>query len=256
MIVMSPKKVLIALVRGIIQCIKGTPYNQRAYEELFKAMYDFLRLARREGLIVLEAHMSRPEESAVFAKYPNAWVRLKRQGQVVSAYGGSDGKNWTELARMDVSTRADSDGPMPASMYVGIATTAHHNDAYGIPYAQQLYWNYASVDSYNSSYVAPPPSKTMTAKATPYPVAARTSLARVVIAEQWVHAPRLDPSGTSWLPAPFWLNGAAIAALVASLEAFARSSRGSAVAARTSSTLRNGRMSWVTPVLTSRGSGG
>ena len=71
LIVMSPKKVLIALVRGIIQCIKGTPYNQRAYEELFKAMYDFLRLARREGLIVLEAHMSRPEESAVFAKYPN-----------------------------------------------------------------------------------------------------------------------------------------------------------------------------------------
>jgi len=31
--------------------------------------------------------------------------------------------------------------------------------------------------------------------------------ARVVIAEQWAHAPRLDPTGTSWLPLPFWLTG-------------------------------------------------
>ena len=31
--------------------------------------------------------------------------------------------------------------------------------------------------------------------------------ARVVLAEAWAHAPRLDPSGTSWLPFPFWLQG-------------------------------------------------
>ncbi|WP_438005628.1 hypothetical protein WME89_44180 [Sorangium sp. So ce321] len=32
--------------------------------------------------------------------------------------------------------------------------------------------------------------------------------ARVVLAQAWAHAPRLDPTGTSWLPVPFWLNGA------------------------------------------------
>ena len=31
--------------------------------------------------------------------------------------------------------------------------------------------------------------------------------ARTVIAQSFAHAPRLDPSGTSWLPFPFWLNG-------------------------------------------------
>src|SRR4051812_25970635 len=31
---------------------------------------------------------------------------------------------------------------------------------------------------------------------------------RVVIAETWAHDPRFDASGTSWLPFPFWLNGA------------------------------------------------
>jgi hypothetical protein len=34
--------------------------------------------------------------------------------------------------------------------------------------------------------------------------------ARVVIAERFAHAPSLDPSGTSWLPFPFWVDGAAM----------------------------------------------
>ncbi len=34
--------------------------------------------------------------------------------------------------------------------------------------------------------------------------------ARTVIAEQFAHAPRLDPSGTSWLPLPFWMAGSAM----------------------------------------------
>ncbi|WP_437966191.1 hypothetical protein WMF04_42320 [Sorangium sp. So ce260] len=37
--------------------------------------------------------------------------------------------------------------------------------------------------------------------------------ARVVLAQAWAHAPRLDPTGTSWLPFPFWLNGALFLAL-------------------------------------------
>ena len=36
--------------------------------------------------------------------------------------------------------------------------------------------------------------------------------ARTVIAELFAHAPRLDPSGTSWLPLPFWVEGAAMMA--------------------------------------------
>lgn len=41
--------------------------------------------------------------------------------------------------------------------------------------------------------------------------------ARVVIAEQWAHAPRLDPSATSWLPFPFWISGTALLLLGRSL---------------------------------------
>lgn len=37
--------------------------------------------------------------------------------------------------------------------------------------------------------------------------------ARLVIAQAFAHAPSLDPSGTSWLPLPFWLYGTVMAAL-------------------------------------------
>lgn len=70
LMVMSPKKVLIDLIKGVIQCFKGTPYNRAAYDELFKLLYDLFRLARREGLIALEQHVSNCKESDIFKKYP------------------------------------------------------------------------------------------------------------------------------------------------------------------------------------------
>ncbi|HLV22700.1 MAG TPA: hypothetical protein VKZ49_17540 [Polyangiaceae bacterium] len=42
--------------------------------------------------------------------------------------------------------------------------------------------------------------------------------ARVVIAQRFVEAPTLDPSGTSWLPLPFLIQGVAMAASEPSLE--------------------------------------
>ncbi|HEX3769383.1 MAG TPA: hypothetical protein VHV30_00900 [Polyangiaceae bacterium] len=42
--------------------------------------------------------------------------------------------------------------------------------------------------------------------------------ARTVIAERFALAPHLDPSGTSWLPLPFWVTGGAMAIVGRSLE--------------------------------------
>jgi chemotaxis protein MotA len=70
LMVMAPKKVLIDLIKGMLQCFKGTPFNKGAYEELFKLLYDLFRLARREGLIALEQHVSNAKESDIFKKYP------------------------------------------------------------------------------------------------------------------------------------------------------------------------------------------
>jgi chemotaxis protein MotA len=70
LIVMSPKKVLVDLFKGILQCIKGSPFSKAMYADLFRLMYDLLRTARREGLLGLEVHVSHPHDSTIFAKYP------------------------------------------------------------------------------------------------------------------------------------------------------------------------------------------
>ena len=69
-IVMSPKKVLIDTVKAVLQALKGSPFNKKAYEELFQTMYELFRLARRDGTLALEPHLTSPHESSIFSKYP------------------------------------------------------------------------------------------------------------------------------------------------------------------------------------------
>ena len=70
LVVMSPMKVLKDLMRGVLQSLKGTPFNRAAYDDLFKVMYELFRLARRSGFLSLEPHLAHPHESTIFQKYP------------------------------------------------------------------------------------------------------------------------------------------------------------------------------------------
>jgi hypothetical protein len=55
--------------------------------------------------------------------------------------------------------------------------------------------------------------------------------ARVTIAQKFAASPRLDPSGTSWLPFPFWVMGAAMKLLDSSLDVARLATAAQAVAA-------------------------
>ena len=70
MVIMSPISVLKALAGGILQTLKGSPFNKTAYVDLFKLMYQLLNKARRDGLLALESHVSDPHHSSIFQKYP------------------------------------------------------------------------------------------------------------------------------------------------------------------------------------------
>ncbi len=52
---------------------------------------------------------------------PNAWLRLKREGQTFTAFRSTDGRNWTQ---MDQITRDD----LEETLLVGMASTSHDND--------------------------------------------------------------------------------------------------------------------------------
>jgi chemotaxis protein MotA len=70
MIVMSPGKVLKDLMKGILQALKGSPFSKKAYADMFQLMYELFRLARREGLLALEPHLTDPHHSTILQKYP------------------------------------------------------------------------------------------------------------------------------------------------------------------------------------------
>jgi len=70
LIIMSPKKVLIDMVKGMISCLKGAPHNKAAYEDLLKVLYELFLLGRRNGMIALEEHVLEPKKSSIFTRYP------------------------------------------------------------------------------------------------------------------------------------------------------------------------------------------
>jgi chemotaxis protein MotA len=70
LVIMSPRKVLIDIVRGLATCMKGAPHNRAAYEELFKVLYELFQTGRRKGMIALEEHVLDPVNSSIFKKYP------------------------------------------------------------------------------------------------------------------------------------------------------------------------------------------
>jgi chemotaxis protein MotA len=70
LIIMSPKKVLIDMVKGMVLCLKGAPHNREAYEDLLKVLYELFLLGRRNGMIALEEHVLEPETSSIFKRYP------------------------------------------------------------------------------------------------------------------------------------------------------------------------------------------
>lgn len=54
-------------------------------------------------------------------EYPNAWVRLRRQGDLMHMYRSNDGNTWIQLGTSDFNPADGSlpEGPLANSMYVG-----------------------------------------------------------------------------------------------------------------------------------------
>jgi chemotaxis protein MotA len=69
-IIMSPKKVLFDLLRGLLQFIKGSPFNKQTYTELLGLFNALAKMIRRDGLLSLDSHLGDPHTSAIFQKYP------------------------------------------------------------------------------------------------------------------------------------------------------------------------------------------
>ena len=67
----SSMAVLKMMVKSSVVALKGSPYTQKRYVELIQAIYQVLVLARENGVIGLEEHLTQPNSSSIFTRYPS-----------------------------------------------------------------------------------------------------------------------------------------------------------------------------------------
>ncbi|WP_298725249.1 flagellar motor stator protein MotA [uncultured Ferrovibrio sp.] len=69
-IVSNPKPVLKAALNGFKIAFKGPRYTKDDYLELLSMMYSVFKLAKSKGMLALEQHIEKPEESKLFTQFP------------------------------------------------------------------------------------------------------------------------------------------------------------------------------------------
>jgi chemotaxis protein MotA len=69
-VVGTSMKNLKATLAALPSCLKGSKYDKALYMELMSLLYEILVKARKEGLMSIESDIEKPEESALFGKYP------------------------------------------------------------------------------------------------------------------------------------------------------------------------------------------
>jgi len=68
LLVSTPMKVLKDTISAVLGILGSGP-SKKVYTELLVMMYELFNVARKDGLVGLESHVERPEESSVFSKY-------------------------------------------------------------------------------------------------------------------------------------------------------------------------------------------
>ena len=70
-VVSSPKSVLVGLAGDITKAFKGGASDQGKFIDLLVLLYELFMLGRRKGTPALDEHVSDPQNSSIFTKYPS-----------------------------------------------------------------------------------------------------------------------------------------------------------------------------------------
>lgn len=72
-IIANPKNVLRRTMRAVKQAIAARRYNKEAYLELLSLLYQLFKVAKTKGMLTLEQHIEKPEESSIFQQFPGIY---------------------------------------------------------------------------------------------------------------------------------------------------------------------------------------
>jgi len=70
-IIANSPAVLKKTFASVLGLLKGPRYNKASYVELLSLLYQVFKLSKTKGMLALESHVEKPEESSLFAQFPN-----------------------------------------------------------------------------------------------------------------------------------------------------------------------------------------
>ena len=70
LLIANPLSTIIRIIKGMIEVLKGSKYDQAFYLSSLKMLSDLFMLARKQGMVKLEEDIENPSKSQIFSKYP------------------------------------------------------------------------------------------------------------------------------------------------------------------------------------------
>jgi chemotaxis protein MotA len=70
LLIANPLSTVIAIIKGMLGVLKGSPYTKASYLETLKMLNELFMQARKQGMVKLEEDVEDPPKSQVFSKYP------------------------------------------------------------------------------------------------------------------------------------------------------------------------------------------
>lgn len=120
-LISNPMSVVTGSFKATLGLLKANPYNEKAYAELLRVLYDVFQKARKDGLVGLEGHIEDPEKSDIFKKYdffrnnhhalPFLCDTLK-----VLLTGAVEDHHLAEILDMDLERMAEEGRAIPSAM--------------------------------------------------------------------------------------------------------------------------------------------
>ena len=108
-LISSPKSVAVGTIKHVFHVFTGKEASAGDYQDLLTLLFELINIARRDGIVALEPHVSKPEQSATLNKYP-AIAKNKQLAHFICdnikclLSEGIDAHRYDDLMRTDIAT--------------------------------------------------------------------------------------------------------------------------------------------------------
>jgi chemotaxis protein MotA len=109
-------------LKGLKRALKGPTYKKSDYVELLSVLYQLFKLAKTKGMLALEQHVEKPDESALFSQFPK-FQKDHHAVEFLCDY----------LRMMTLGT----ENPNEVETLIDAELETHHNELHGAAHAIQ-----------------------------------------------------------------------------------------------------------------------